>query len=57
MTETPLSEATFRALLEENGIKLEGAALQTALRDARHLQDQFARLDAYLAEMEAGPCT
>ena len=57
MTETLLTEAQFRALLEENCIKLEGAALQTALRDARHLQDQIARLDAYLAETEAGPCT
>ena len=57
MTETPLSEATFRALLEENGIKLEGAALQTALRDARRLQEQIAHLDAYLAETEAAICT
>ena len=57
MTETLLSEAIFRALLQENGIKLEGAALQTALRDARHLQDQIARLDAYLAETEAALCT
>ena len=57
MTETPLTEAQFLALLDENGIKLEGAALQTALRDARHLQDQIARLDAYLAETEAAICT
>ena len=56
MTETLLSEALFYALLEENGIKLEGTAVQTALRDARHLQDQIARLDAYLAETEAAPC-
>ena len=57
MTETLLSEAKFCALLEENGIKLEGVALQTALRDARHLQDQIARLDTYLAETEAMICT
>ena len=56
MTETLLSEAMFCALLEENGIKLDDAALQTALRDARHLQDQIARLDAYLAETEAAIC-
>ena len=57
MTETLLSEALFYALLEENGIKLEGTAVQTALRDARHLQDQIARLDAYLVETEAAKCT
>ena len=52
MTETPLTEAQFLALLDENGIKLEGAALQTALQGAHHLQDQIAHLDAYLAKME-----
>ena len=57
MTEAPLTEAKFCALLDKNGIKLEGAALQTALRDARHLQEQIVRLDVYLAEMEAGLCT
>ena len=35
MTETLLTESEFRALLEENGLKLEGAALQAALMDAR----------------------
>lgn len=57
MNETPLTEAEFLALLEENGIKLEGAALQTALREAHHLQDRIARLDAYLAETEAATGT
>ena len=57
MTETLLSEAKFCALLEENGIKLEGVALQTALRDARRLQDQIARLDAFLAKTEAPTST
>ena len=57
MTETPLTEAQFVALLDEKGIKLEGAPLQTALQGARHLQDQVAHLDAYLAKTEAPTST
>ena len=57
MTKTPLTEAQFLALLDEKGIKLEGAALQTALQGARHLQDQVAHLDAYLAKTEAPTST
>ena len=56
MNNKPLTKAQFLALLDENGIKLDGAALQTALRDARHSQDQIAHLDAYLAETEAAIC-
>ena len=56
MTETPLTEAKFCALLEDNGIKLEGAALQAALQGARLLQEEIACLDSYLAKTEAGPC-
>ena len=57
MTVTPLTEVEFCALLGEIGIKLEGAAMQTALRDARRLQDQIARLDAFLAKTEAPTST
>ena len=50
---TSLTEDAFRALVAKNGMKLEGAALQAALKEARRLLDQIARLDAYLAETEA----
>ena len=53
MTETPLTEALFLALVDEKGLKLAGEALQSALQGARHLQDQVVQLDAYLAKMEA----
>ena len=57
MTETLLTEAMLCALLEENGIKLEGVALKAALKDAHRLQEQIARLDAFLAETEAATCS
>ena len=49
---TSLSEDAFRAHVAKNGMKLEGAALQAALKEARRLLDQIASLDAYLVEME-----
>ena len=49
---TSLSEDAFCALVARNGMKLEGAALQAALKEARRLLDQIASLDAYLVEME-----
>ena len=57
MTETLLTEAMLCALLEENGIKLEGVSLKAALKDAHRLQEQIARLDAFLAETEAATCS
>ena len=57
MTETPLTEAQFLALLDEKSLKLTGEALQSALQGARHLQDQIAHLDAYLAKTEAPTST
>lgn len=48
-----LTEEAFRALLTENGLKLEGKAFEAALQGARHLRAEIARIEEYLAKQDA----
>ena len=45
-----LSEEEFRRLLQDKGLNLEGKAFAAALKGARHLRAEAARLSAYLAQ-------
>ena len=55
LTEVGLTESEFRALLAAYGLKLDGPALQAALQGARQLRAEIARLDLWLAELDAAP--
>ena len=48
-----MTEAEFRALLEAAGLTLDPKAFAAALQGARHLRQEIALLDAYLAEQDA----
>lgn len=42
---TELDEAEFRKLLEQKGIHLDGKAFLAALKGARHIKAEVARLN------------
>lgn len=48
-----MTEAEFRLLLAERGLALDDKAFQAALKGARHLKAEAARLAQWLKDRDA----